>query len=592
MIERQQELIEFLMENDRSSLTDCCTYLQISKPTLKNDVEQVNEILALYNVQIMLEGNKLFFSDMNQASKLIKIMDSLIDLRTHQKMLVLLSITSEPISLQELSEQLFVSKSKMNLVVNKVHQQYPNLITSSYLGNTFHGDDIVRCDFFTNILFPYFKGIDFAKDFKTFNERQLSLSKYISQLEVIQLSEWVNTLTNSHKNLRKGDKTQLLLGSLFYKINYSDATLESVSEFLQKRYEWLDKSAIEINKYKLEKDICSILKTIDNLLGTIFIDDAELKIGLNEHLTRNYGKRFNGPMDQLEFLDIKNRFPLSYEAAVIFLEELMILYDITYSQQDLIYLAIHFQTSIEMKKKNEQKIKCIMITPYGLTSGKLVKNQLLNRFEELEIINILDNINELDSEELMNSIDLVLSLSFLTNLNKPVIYLPLVTTEKNFTEIESFIDLKKNEHRLNQLLDEAWITIMDEVDTEFELMQRINKYLYENGYVTKDYLTSMIEREKISTTSSRGIAVPHGKSKYVKQDKIVIVKLDKPVKWGETMIDWVFLLALSENSIKKMPATFPHFYRSIARKKFYLDLKKNDLNSKELRKKLKEYFRN
>ena len=592
MNERQQELVEFLMENDNSLLTDCCTYLQISKPTLKSDVEQVNETFVPYNVQIRIEENKLSFSDMNQASNLIKIMDSLIDLRTHQKMLVLLSIASEPISLQELSEQLFVSKSKMNLVVNKVHQQYPNLITSSYLGYTFHGDDIIRCDFFTNILFPYFKGNHFLKDFETFNRRQLSLTTYISELEVIQLTDLVSTLTDSFETLRKGEKTQLLLGSLFYKIKYSNASLEEIIEFLQKRYEWLKKPSIEMNKSELEAAICSILKTIDNLLGTIFVEDAELISGLTEHLTSNYGKRFNSPMDQLEFLDIKNRFPLSYEAAVIFLEELIVLYNITYSQQDLIYLAIHFQTSIEMKKKKEQKIKCLLITPYGLTSGKMVKNQLLNRFEELEIIDIVDNINDLDFEKLMNSIDLVLSLSFLTNIDKPVIYLPLVTTENNFIEIESFIDIKKNEHRLNQLLDEAWITIVDETDSELELMRYINDYLYENGYVTRDYLTSMIEREQLSTTSSRGIAVPHGKSKYVKQDKIVIIQLKKPVKWGETMIDWVFLLALSENSIKKMPATFPHFYRSIARKKFYLDLKKNDLNSKELRKKLKEYFKN
>lgn len=59
--------------------------------------------------------------------------------------------------------------------------------------------------------------------------------------------------------------------------------------------------------------------------------------------------------------------------------------------------------------------------------------------------------------------------------------------------------------------------------------------LYENGYIEKEYVDSMLEREKNMTTyMGMGFAIPHGTNEgksYVKKSGIVILQFPKGVEF-------------------------------------------------------------
>ncbi|WP_164505057.1 PTS sugar transporter subunit IIA [Companilactobacillus hulinensis] len=67
-----------------------------------------------------------------------------------------------------------------------------------------------------------------------------------------------------------------------------------------------------------------------------------------------------------------------------------------------------------------------------------------------------------------------------------------------------------------------------------------------------DYVDSVLEREKTGTTGiGGGIAIPHGKSKSVKESSVAFAKLSKPVKWNALDgkdVSIIFMLSIPAES--------------------------------------------
>lgn len=55
------------------------------------------------------------------------------------------------------------------------------------------------------------------------------------------------------------------------------------------------------------------------------------------------------------------------------------------------------------------------------------------------------------------------------------------------------------------------------------------------------------------------IAIPHGKPEHVNRCQILVIRLDKPIEWGERMADMIFLLAINFDSVNTTKAFFHDF---------------------------------
>jgi mannitol/fructose-specific phosphotransferase system IIA component (Ntr-type) len=65
-----------------------------------------------------------------------------------------------------------------------------------------------------------------------------------------------------------------------------------------------------------------------------------------------------------------------------------------------------------------------------------------------------------------------------------------------------------------------------------EAIERICLHLFNNGYVKKEYLNSVLERENLNTTYFKGnIGMPHGLSAYVNKSCIMFVRLKDEIIW-------------------------------------------------------------
>lgn len=90
-----------------------------------------------------------------------------------------------------------------------------------------------------------------------------------------------------------------------------------------------------------------------------------------------------------------------------------------------------------------------------------------------------------------------------------------------------------------------------------EVIKRLGKQLYEEGYVKDSYIGAVIEREKeLPTglkTGSINVAIPHTDIMHVNETFLAIATLENPVKFRlmedpsqEVDIDIVFLLGVKQ----------------------------------------------
>lgn len=590
MLMRQQELIHFLLENTISTIDECCLYLQISKPTLRADIDVLNDYLRDFGVKIIKKDQELLFDDENNARKFVKVMNSFISLSLISKMQLILLLENKILTLQQIADFLYVSKSKAILIAGELIRLYPDLVNSSRYGYIFSANDAVRKEMFIKLLFPHFKGNDFIEEFDYFTKKQLDLYRYVStdQLELLNLI--LRKIELEIGNIKEEVLIKLFLDGLFCLIeNKQKLAADQVEKhlmkqlfyFLEDKLEYVDQKVVEL---KIEKG----MKKIDRMIGTEFSCDYELKNNLLNHILLASHK--NGEVEHSELLELRSAYPLSYEAAVslaqLLEEELEISIN---SELALLYLTIHFQNSLEKKKKEMQKVRVLILTPYGEASGHLIENQLMQQFDEIEVVDIISKSNYLNNQEKYSYVDLILSLSYMESKQTNILYIPFSLREKNIQEIEKLIQSKKIRYEFEELIENGLFYDTSHIENVESAIRWVNQKLVEYQVVDERYLESMLEREKISSTAIKGLAVPHGRSEFVRKNQMLVVKTKKILSWGNHLVEWIFLLTLTEDTMKKNPTLFNQFYRTIVKKRFYIALQKNK-DMKDLENNFKQIF--
>lgn len=91
-----------------------------------------------------------------------------------------------------------------------------------------------------------------------------------------------------------------------------------------------------------------------------------------------------------------------------------------------------------------------------------------------------------------------------------------------------------------------------------DLLKELIEVLYKNGivYDKEGFFKDVCMREEIGPTSiGNNIAIPHGKSPYVKKLCVAIGKVDNGVKWNDinnSIVSFIILFAVPESENSKV----------------------------------------
>lgn len=614
LIRRQIEMLRTIHENPQWTLKDVSSQLNVSMQTLKNDLVQLQELLAEYNVKVeLMPGNKLRLWGQENFNYMLNDFQTMQEFSLEKQIMLLLLLSDDFVVLQDMADALFVSKSLVEKVLRGMMKKYPDELDSArHHGIRNISSQLERRNSFVEIIMPYFSGLDFQQELADFHTNHFPIKDYITEqmcesaAEAIQWLQSCKTVTFTDESI-----TQLFLQMLYVQYvhaNWRHVTVGSLFVDMlkgaqdEKLYWQLAAAVCEklhlpaeevgyfsylfmvLRKQKLSntdsyveamQDVMQeILQRIYDQMAIDFRQDETLIKGLSVHIYTTVVRknRLQTNLMSAEGKGLRQQYPIGTEMAIIAAQVIQERYNYHVSDEEILYMVLHFQAGIERLKHEGQKVKVAVVCHYGMAAANLIAARVEHIFANAEIVHIF-SMQAFRSHVEDIKCDLILSTENIPKAKQlPVIYVTPMLPEREIKEIRQFIDMHCFTNMLMLYIMNADILTLPKAASREEVIRLAADKLVSDGNVMAGYADSLLQREHTSSTDLDNIAVPHGNPDLVKETRLLIVRLQKPLHWKFSDVQYVFIFAVSRQDYQEHLGLISNFYKSLVRSNVRLAL--------------------
>ncbi|MGG3572304.1 BglG family transcription antiterminator [Bacillus gobiensis] len=291
-----------------------------------------------------------------------------------------------------------------------------------------------------------------------------------------------------------------------------------------------------------------ILETIENELKLDIKNDQELLTGLSLHLKpaiNRYRYEMNLRNPMLD--EIKANYPLAFEAGILAGMVLKEKLGIEMHENEIGYLALHIGGAIERKKISNKPKRCIIVCASGAGSARLLHYKLKSKFgSSLTILGTTPyyKLNQMS----LDSLDFIVSTIPISEaLPLPVIEVNTILGGNDLDKVESFIH--KIEDKPFEYTKEELVFLQQTFDTRDEVLNFLGEQLEQLGLVSEAFIDSVFEREAVSPTCFGNLtAIPHPIMPQSDTTFWAICTLQKPIEWADKRVQFVCLLSVEKNT--------------------------------------------
>lgn len=233
------------------------------------------------------------------------------------------------------------------------------------------------------------------------------------------------------------------------------------------------------------------------------------------------------------------------------------------SEDEIAFIALQVGGALH---RNPMTVRAVLIGAAGYATGSIIAGKIENRVPDVRIVSILssdriEHIDEYDCDLILSTIDTQ------ADIHKDMRFLyvsPLISAqdEKNIRNkcFELMTGQSAEVSEFSHMLSEEFIIFEKKAKNRKDVLKRACQLLINKGIVQSEFERDVLEREKVEATAvGCNIAIPHGKPEHVNRCQILVIRLDKPIEWGERMADMIFLLAINFDSVNTTKAFFHDF---------------------------------
>lgn len=233
------------------------------------------------------------------------------------------------------------------------------------------------------------------------------------------------------------------------------------------------------------------------------------------------------------------------------------------SEDEIAFIALQVGGALH---RNPMTVRAVLIGAAGYATGSIIAGKIENRVPDVRIVSILssdriEHIDEYDCDLILSTIDTQ------ADIHKDMRFLyvsPLISAqdEKNIRNkcFELMTGQSAEVSEFSHMLSEEFIIFEKKAKKRKDVLKRACQLLINKGIVQCEFARDVLEREKVEATAvGCNIAIPHGKPEHVNRCQILVIRLDKPIEWGERMADMIFLLAINFDSVNTTKAFFHDF---------------------------------
>lgn len=304
--------------------------------------------------------------------------------------------------------------------------------------------------------------------------------------------------------------------------------------------------------------VISILDKIRRKTGLDLTYDVELRISLALHLAPLLLRiEHNMQIENVLVDDIKKYFTLAYDLAVIASDQIQKEYEIEIQEDEIGYLAIHFNLSLQKHFYIKKPKRILILCSSRRSDSLLLKYKLLRWFKEMISEMEVRNFSEIPQLTL-ESYDVI----FTTTFSEPLV-------PSNAIKINYFLD--ENDHRrIERVLigissDNEIVEFFNKdlffpnlkIDTQNEVLEHLVEKIKQFKPCPIDFLESIKRREmQGSTAFGNYIAIPHPDGLVSDETFVCTGILEKPILWGNNMVQIIFLISIKLGNDKDLRDLF------------------------------------
>lgn len=327
---------------------------------------------------------------------------------------------------------------------------------------------------------------------------------------------------------------------------------------------------------KYDRDLEKFVKMVIDMIGTVLAvdlsDDEILQESLLLHMRSaifrmKYSTAAGNNISKYVKEEYKQTFLATWSTSNLFEEY----YDIQVTEDELAGIALYIQAAIIRQKKGFP-LTALLLSDKGLASSQLAVEMVKYNIPEISDIQVAGSHDF--SLAMYRDRDIIINMSDMEvddervvcvggRLNEQAVKLVRQKAKHIFSYREKpkfhFSSL------CHQLFEVDLFFIHPKITDKDELITMMVKKMEEKGDVTPNYLSSVFDRERATTTCiGRGVAIPHGNMAEINEPRIAVAILDTPIPWYEDMVDVVFLLAVKMTSNFEVKRT-KQFYKDFLR---------------------------
>lgn len=233
------------------------------------------------------------------------------------------------------------------------------------------------------------------------------------------------------------------------------------------------------------------------------------------------------------------------------------------SENEIAFIALQVGGALH---RNPMTVRAVLIGAAGYATGSIIAGKIENRVPDVRIVSILssdriEHMDEYDCDLILSTID---TQADIHNDMRFLYVSPLISAqdEKNIRNkcFELMTGQSAEVSEFSQMLSEEFIIFEKKAKNRKDVLKRACQLLINKGIVQSEFARDVLECEKVEATAvGCNIAIPHGKPEHVNRCQILVIRLDKPIEWGERMADMIFLLAINFDSVNTTKAFFHDF---------------------------------
>lgn len=421
------------------------------------------------------------------------------------------------------------------MLEEKYENKYFNNNVFSYLAihleetvRRINNNDIILNSHLSKICDELKEEFKIASEFCDYIEKRLNLNIPIDEVGFIAM--YINSILKPQEVKKRVGIIIMSHGKIASEIN------NVVKTILNENFSVAIDMPLDENPMEVYRKVVDIAQNIDEGKGILFLVDMGSLINIGKMIEKelNIRTRTIDRVDLLSVLEAVRKSSMEKDSTL-----------------DDIYFSIiksKFQYPSLINKSVTKPIALLAVCLSGKGFALKISEYLKERYSNAKIftLGIMDlNFNE-DIKIIRDKYSILAAIGTVDPEIEGINFIPFEV--KALETYNNALDLmlnSKSSKNNNSLIRDDLILFHPKVKDKFELIEYICSILINQGYVKKEYLSSVLERENMDSTFFKWkFSLPHGDPNSVIKSAIVFVKLDKPMNWGLGNVDIVCLIAI------------------------------------------------